>query len=215
LIQPNVTSNKRRATRVNLNSSADPLSIKTLNSDRKSLVNPGQWPRLGVFGEGTLDGQVLRMATVTALTPLSVMRIPKAEIVRVIHEESTFAELFIAHLLARNSRAEEDLVDQLFNSSEKPLARTLLLLANFGKERPPEPVMARISQEMLAEMIGTTRARVNALMNTCRRLGLIDYNGSNQSSPLPVERRPARKARNIKLGNSEQTGALLGLHRQR
>jgi CRP/FNR family transcriptional regulator, cyclic AMP receptor protein len=105
------------------------------------------------------------------------MRIPKAEILSAIHEHPAFAELFIAHLLARNSRAEEDLVDQLFNSSEKRLARTLLLLANFGKDAPPDLVLAKISQETLAEMIGTTRARVSAFLNKFRRLGLIDYNG--------------------------------------
>jgi CRP/FNR family transcriptional regulator, cyclic AMP receptor protein len=119
----------------------------------------------------------LGLATVAALTPCSIMRIPKAEIVSVIHQQPAFAELFIAHLLARNSRAEEDLVDQLFNSSEKRLARTLLILANFGKEGPPDPVLAKISQETLAEMIGTTRSRVSAFMNKFRRLGLIDYNG--------------------------------------
>jgi CRP/FNR family cyclic AMP-dependent transcriptional regulator len=129
------------------------------------------------FGEGCLDGQVLRLATVAALTPCSLMRMPKAEIVSVIHEQPAFAELFIAHLLARNSRAEENLVDQLFNSSEKRLARTLLILANFGKEGPPDTVLAKISQETLAEMIGTTRSRVSAFMNKFRRLGLIDYNG--------------------------------------
>jgi CRP-like cAMP-binding protein len=129
------------------------------------------------FGEGCLDGQVLRLATVAALTPCSIMRIPRAEIVGIIHQQPAFAELFIAHLLARNSRAEEDLVDQLFNSSEKRLARTLLILANFGKEGPPDPVLAKISQETLAEMIGTTRSRVSAFMNKFRRLGLIDYNG--------------------------------------
>ena len=100
-------------------------------------------------------------------------------ITRVIHEEPAFAEMFIAHLLHRNSRVEEDLVDQLFNSSEKRLARTLLLLANFGKEKSePEPILAKISQETLAEMIGTTRARVSYFMNKFRKLGLIDYNGS-------------------------------------
>jgi CRP/FNR family cyclic AMP-dependent transcriptional regulator len=129
------------------------------------------------FGEGCLDGQVLRLATVAALAPCSIMRIPKAEIVSVIHTQPAFAELFIAYLLARNSRTEEDLVDQLFNSSEKRLARTLLILANFGKEGPPEPVLAKISQETLAEMIGTTRSRVSAFMNKFRRLGFIDYNG--------------------------------------
>jgi len=96
----------------------------------------------------------------------------------VIHEEPAFAELFIAHLLGRNSRVEEDLVDQLFNSSEKRLARTLLLLANFGKESKPEPIIAKVSQETLAEMIGTTRSRVSFFMNKFRKLGLIDYNGS-------------------------------------
>jgi CRP-like cAMP-binding protein len=106
-----------------------------------------------------------------------IVRIAKADITRVIHEEPAFAELFIAHLLARNSRVEEDLVDQLFNSSEKRLARILLLLANFGKEGRPEPILAKISQETLAEMIGTTRSRVSHFMNKFRELGLIDYNG--------------------------------------
>jgi len=129
------------------------------------------------FGEGCLAGQVLRLATVAALTECAIMRIPKAEIINVIHEEPAFAELFISHLLARNSRVEEDLVDQLFNSSEKRLARTLLLLANFGKEGQPEQVLAKISQETLAEMIGTTRSRVSRFMNKFRQLGLIDYNG--------------------------------------
>lgn len=129
------------------------------------------------FGEGCLSGQALRMATATALGPCSITRISKTEIVNAIHEEPAFAELFIAHLLARNSRVEEDLTDQLFNSSERRLARTLLLLANFGKEGEPEPILAKISQETLAEMIGTTRSRVNYFMNKFRRLGLIDYNG--------------------------------------
>jgi CRP-like cAMP-binding protein len=129
------------------------------------------------FGEGCLDGQVLRLASVVAVIPCSIMRVPKAQMVSAIHEHPSFAELFIAHLLARNSRAEEDLVDQLFNSSEKRLARTLLLLANFGKDATPDPVLPQISQETLAEMIGTTRARVSAFMNKFRRLGLIDYNG--------------------------------------
>ena len=129
------------------------------------------------FGEGCLTGQPLRLATVSAVTECVIARISKAEITRVIHEEPAFAELFIAHLLARNSRVEEDLVDQLFNSSEKRLARTLLLLANFGKEGRPEPIIAKISQETLAEMIGTTRSRVSFFMNRFRKLGLIDYNG--------------------------------------
>jgi CRP/FNR family transcriptional regulator, cyclic AMP receptor protein len=129
------------------------------------------------FGEGCLGGQALRFATVTALTECVIVRMKKADITRIIHEEPAFAELFISHLLHRNSRVEEDLVDQLFNSSEKRLARTLLLLANFGKEGEPAPVIAKISQETLAEMIGTTRSRVSAFMNKFRQLGLIDYNG--------------------------------------
>ncbi len=125
-----------------------------------------------------MGGQTLRLATVAALTECVIVRMAKASIIRVIHQEPAFAELFIAHLLHRNSRVEEDLVDQLFNSSEKRLARTLLLLANFGKEEgEPEPVLAKISQETLAEMIGTTRSRVSAFMNKFRKLGLIDYNG--------------------------------------
>jgi CRP-like cAMP-binding protein len=130
------------------------------------------------FGEGSLAGEILRLGTVTALTKCVIVRISKANITRVIHEEPAFAELFIAHLLARNSRVEEDLVDQLFNSSEKRLARTLLLLANFGKEGRPEPIIAKVSQETLAEMIGTTRSRVSFFMNKFRKLGLIDYNGN-------------------------------------
>jgi len=129
------------------------------------------------FGEGCLGGQTLRLATVAALTECAITRITKPEIVAVIHKEPAFAELFISHLLDRNSRVEADLVDQLFNSSEKRLARTLLLLANFGKEGKPEPVLVKISQETLAEIIGTTRSRVSFFMNKFRRLGLIDYNG--------------------------------------
>ena len=128
------------------------------------------------FGEGCLAGEALRLATVTAMTKCVIARISKADITRVI-QEPAFAELFISHLLARNSRVEEDLVDQLFNSSEKRLARTLLLLANFGKEGRPEQVLAKISQEILAEMIGTTRSRVSFFMNKFRELGFVDYNG--------------------------------------
>jgi CRP/FNR family transcriptional regulator, cyclic AMP receptor protein len=130
------------------------------------------------FGEGCLTGELLRLATVSTLMNCVIARISKADITRVIHEEPAFAELFISHLLARNSRVEEDLVDQLFNSSEKRLARTLLLLANFGKEGRPEPIIAKVSQETLAEMIGTTRSRVSFFMNKFRKLGLIDYNGA-------------------------------------
>jgi CRP-like cAMP-binding protein len=129
------------------------------------------------FGEGCLRGETLRLAAVSAMAESVIMRIPKETIVRVIHEEPAFAEMFISHLLHLNSRVEEDLVDQLFNSSEKRLARALLLLANFGKEGGPEPILPKISQETLAEMIGTTRSRVSAFMNKFRLLGLINYNG--------------------------------------
>jgi CRP/FNR family transcriptional regulator, cyclic AMP receptor protein len=127
-------------------------------------------------GEGCLAGQPRRMATVTAMTECMVMRLQKASIVRVLHDEPGFSEMFISHLLARTIRVEEDLVDQLFNSSEKRLARLLLLLANFGKEARPEPIIAKISQETLAEMVGTTRSRVSFFMNKFRRLGFVDYN---------------------------------------
>ena len=129
------------------------------------------------FGEGCLTGQPLRMATVVAMTECVIMRIDKAAIVRVIHDEPTFSEMFMSYVLARNARVEEDLVDQLFNSSEKRLARVLLLMANFGKEGKPEPVIAKISQETLAEMVGTTRSRVSVFMNKFRKLGFIEYNG--------------------------------------
>src|SRR5471030_1362295 len=129
------------------------------------------------FGEGCLTGQPLRLATVHAMAECVIVRITKADVTRVIHEEPAFAELFIAHLLARNSRVEEDLVDQLFNSSEKRLARMLLLLANFGKEGQPVPVLAKISQETLAEMIGTTRSRVSFFMNKFREMGFVKYDG--------------------------------------
>ena len=128
-------------------------------------------------GEGCLTGQPLRMATATAMTECEIMRLEKAAMIRVLHEEPAFSEMFVSHLLARTIRVEADLVDQLFNSSEKRLARALLLLANFGKEGRPEPIVAKVSQETLAEMIGTTRARVSFFMNKFRKLGLIDYNG--------------------------------------
>jgi CRP-like cAMP-binding protein len=129
------------------------------------------------FGEGCLNGHTRRLATATAMTDCQVMRLERASMLRALHDEPAFSELFISHLLHRNSRVEEDLVDQLFNSSEKRLARTLLLLANFGKDSKPEPVIAKISQETLAEMVGTTRSRVSFFMNKFRRLGFIDYNG--------------------------------------
>jgi CRP/FNR family cyclic AMP-dependent transcriptional regulator len=130
------------------------------------------------FGEGCLAGQAQRIATVATMTDSVIARLEKAAIVRVIHQEPAFSEMFMAHLLARAIRVEADLVDQLFNSSEKRLARMLLLLANFGKDDKPEPILANISQETLAEMIGTTRSRVSSFMNKFRKLGFIDYNGS-------------------------------------
>jgi CRP-like cAMP-binding protein len=129
------------------------------------------------FGESCLAGQSVRLATVAAMTASVIMRLEKSAVVRAIHNEPAFAEMFIQHILGRTIRVESDLVDQLFNSSEKRLARLLLLLANFGKDAQPEPVLAKISQETLAEMIGTTRSRVSFFMNKFRRLGLIDYNG--------------------------------------
>jgi CRP/FNR family cyclic AMP-dependent transcriptional regulator len=129
------------------------------------------------FGEGCLAGQAQRIATVTSMTDSVIARLEKAAIIEVIHQEPAFSEMFIAHLLGRSIRVEADLVDQLFNSSEKRLARLLLLLANFGKEGTPAPMIAKISQETLAEMIGTTRSRVSFFMNKFRKLGFIDYNG--------------------------------------
>jgi CRP/FNR family cyclic AMP-dependent transcriptional regulator len=129
------------------------------------------------FGEGCLSGQTLRLATATALTDCVIMRLDKAAIVRVLHEQPKFSEMFLSYILARNARVEADLVDQLFNSSEKRLARLLLLMANFGKDQRPEPVIAKVSQETLAEMVGTTRSRVSFFMNKFRKLGFIDYNG--------------------------------------
>jgi CRP-like cAMP-binding protein len=129
------------------------------------------------FGEGCLAGQIKRMATASAMSQASVTRLTKTAAVRVLHEEPAFTEVFLHHLLARSIRVEEDLVDQLFNSSEKRLARVLLLLANFGKEGKPETEIAKISQQTLAEIVGTTRSRVSFFMNKFRKLGFISYNG--------------------------------------
>jgi CRP-like cAMP-binding protein len=131
------------------------------------------------FGEGCLTGQILRLCSATAMTDCSVMRIDKKSMIQVLHEEQTFSDVFVAYLLARNIRYEEDLIDQLFNSSEKRLARILLLLAQFGKEGKPETVIPRMSQETLAEMIGTTRSRVSFFLNRFRKLGFIDYHGGD------------------------------------
>jgi CRP/FNR family transcriptional regulator, cyclic AMP receptor protein len=137
-----------------------------------AIVGPGDF-----FGEGCLIGQPRRLASAKAMVASEITRVGKAEMMRVLHDEPAFGELFIVHLLTRNSRVEADLVDQLFNSSEKRLARTLLILANFGKDGGPQPITAPISQETLAEIIGTTRPRVSEFMNKFRKLGFIDYNG--------------------------------------
>jgi CRP/FNR family transcriptional regulator, cyclic AMP receptor protein len=129
------------------------------------------------FGEGCLAGQPVRMATASAMTEVITVRIEREAMIGLLHERSLFAERFMSHLLARNVRFEEDLVDQLFNSSEKRLARVLLLLARFGKEGKTEPVIPKISQEVLAEMVGTTRPRISGFMNKFRKLGFIEYNG--------------------------------------
>ena len=132
------------------------------------------------FGEGSLAGQFVRMSSATTMTDCAVMRIDKKAMMEALHREHEFSDLFVAYLLGRNIRYEADLVDQLFNSSEKRLARILLLLAHFGKEGKPETVIPKISQEMLAEMIGTTRSRVSFFMNRFRKLGFIHYNGGLQ-----------------------------------
>jgi CRP/FNR family transcriptional regulator, cyclic AMP receptor protein len=129
------------------------------------------------LGEGCLAGRPVCLATATAMSDCSIVRLEKQATIRALHDEPAFSEMFLAYVLSRNMRIEEDLVDQLFNSSEKRLARVLLLLANFGKEGKPEPVIAKISQETLAEMIGTTRSRVSFFMNKFRKMGFIEYNG--------------------------------------
>jgi CRP-like cAMP-binding protein len=140
-----------------------------------AILGPGNF-----FGEACLTGQTVRMATATSMAPCSILRIEKGEMLRVLQEEHTLSGLFISHLLSRNMRIEEDLVDQLFNSSEKRLARALLLLAHYGNEGKPEKVVPEVSQQILADMIGTTRSRVSFFMNRFRKLGLIKYNGGLQ-----------------------------------
>jgi len=137
-----------------------------------AVLGPGDF-----FGEGCLAGQPLRFGTATAILLTTALVIEKKEMIRVLHREHTFSDRFISFMLAKNIRVEEDLVDQLFNSSEKRLARTLLLLACYGKEDKPQRVLPKVSQEMLAEMVGTTRSRVNFFMNKFRKLGFIKYNG--------------------------------------
>jgi CRP/FNR family transcriptional regulator, cyclic AMP receptor protein len=136
------------------------------------ILGPGDF-----FGEGCLAGQRICMATATAITPTSILEIEKNEMMRVLHAEHALADRFMSYILSRNIRIEEDLIDQLFNSSEKRLARALLLLARYGKESQPQKMLPKVSQQMLAEMIGTTRARVNFFMNKFRKLGFIHYNG--------------------------------------
>ena len=150
------------------------------------VSKPGKEATIGILGEGDffgeacMVGQPLRMLTATAMTDCAVLRIDKKVMMEALHREHELSDMFVAYLLARNIRYEEDLVDQLFNSSEKRLARILLLLAHFGKEGKPESVVPKISQEMLAEMIGTTRSRVSFFMNRFRKLGFIHYNGGLQ-----------------------------------
>ena len=137
-----------------------------------AILGPGDF-----FGEGCLAAQNVRMGTATAITPTTLLVIEKNEMIRVLHAEHAFSDRFVSYMLSRNIRIEEDLVDQLFNSSEKRLARTLLLLARYGKQNQPQKMIAKISQETLAEMVGTTRSRVNFFMNKFKKLGFIRYNG--------------------------------------
>ena len=152
------------------------VRLSVVNENGKEAVvavlGPGDF-----FGEGCLAGQPIRIGSATAIAPTTVLVIEKKEMIRVLHVEHAFSDRFITYMLSRNIRVEEDLVDQLFNSSEKRLARTLLLLARYGKEDKPQKVLPKISQEMLAEMVGTTRSRVNFFMNKFRKLGFIKYNG--------------------------------------
>ena len=140
-----------------------------------AVLGPGDF-----FGEGCLAGQPIRIGTATAITPTTALVIEKKEMIRVLHHEHEFSDRFITYMLSRNIRIEEDLVDQLFNSSEKRLARTLLLLARYGTEDKPQRVLPKVAQETLAEMVGTTRSRVNFFMNKFRKLGFIKYNGGLQ-----------------------------------
>jgi CRP-like cAMP-binding protein len=143
-----------------------------------AMLGPGDF-----FGEGCLAGQPLRMGSATAITPSAILRVGKEQMAQLLHKEHAMSDRFISHMLTRNIRIEEDLVDQLFNSSEKRLARTLLLLARYGKQDKPFTVVPKISQQTLAEMIGTTRSRVNFFLNKFKKLGFIEYNGEN---PLKI-----------------------------
>jgi len=152
------------------------VKLTTVNQVGKeavvAMLGPGDF-----FGEGSMAGQLVRMGAATTITPTTLLAIEKKEMIRVLHAEHAFSDRFVAYMLARNIRIEQDLVDQLFNSSEKRLARTLLLLARYGKQDMPRIMLPKISQETLAEMIGTTRSRVNFFMNKFRKLGFIRYNG--------------------------------------
>jgi CRP/FNR family cyclic AMP-dependent transcriptional regulator len=163
------------------------------------ILEPGDF-----FGEGCLNGHPLRVTTATAIDQCLITRIPKAAMIATMHDEPEFSELFMAYLLTRNSRIEEDLIDQLFNSSEKRLARVLLLLANFGKEGTPQPIVGKFSQETLAEMIGTTRSRVSFFMNRFRKLGYIEYNGNleihNSLLNVVLYDRPEIKSKDARSG---------------
>ena len=163
-----------------------------------AILEPGHF-----FGEGCLNGHPLRIATTRAIDECVITRIEKATMMATIHGEPDFSELFMSYLLTRNSRIEEDLIDQLFNSSEKRLARLLLLLANFGKEGRPEPIVGTFSQETLAEMIGTTRSRVSFFMNKFRKLGFIEYNGKlevhNSLLNVVLYDKPEIKARDARI----------------
>jgi CRP/FNR family transcriptional regulator, cyclic AMP receptor protein len=147
-----------------------------------AIFQPGNF-----FGEECLTGHKLRIGTVTALTECVLIRMPKASIIQALHDDEQFSELFIAHVIERNIRVQEDLVDQLLNSTEKRLARLLLILANYGKEDRPDPIVPKINQETLAEMIGTSRTHVNFFMNRFRQLGFIEYNG-NATGEIKVNR---------------------------
>ena len=163
---------------------ADSILYIQTGSVKLSVVSPsGREAVVGVLGagdfvgEGALAGQPVRLATATAMAATTIRVVPKRQMIRLLHEQHGLSDRFIAHMLARNQRLEEDLVDQLFNASEKRLARTLLLLARYGKPKGPRRVLPKISQEVLAEMVGTTRSRVNFFMNKFRKLGFIEYNG--------------------------------------
>lgn len=156
------------AVKITVNSSAGKEAVI-------ALLEPGDF-----FGEGCISGQSLRVSTATAMGPVSTLEIEKQEMIRVIHEEHEFSDRFVAHMLKRNVRIEEDLVDQLFNSSEKRLARALLLIARYGNTEQPQKIVAQVSQGTLAEMVGTTRSRVSYFMNKFRKLGFIKYNGGLQ-----------------------------------